>query len=210
MKNKCVICGKRKGKRFCVALREYICPACCGAERNESVDCPEECEFLKTGQDFSYSKTAEKDENLYMKLSAETIDKFDDYRHVIDGLFRDLHEKLREDQYYRDIDIVWALENRIKAYRYGEDEKEEIKLNRQGVLESTIDGFFKSYEYEQGRLSSLEKQMVASTARTFVLSSKESGLHSRAFIEKLEKMQVEQKEKEGEEGAGTSGNIIMP
>ncbi len=43
----CVICGIRKARRACPGVRGDICSICCGTEREESVDCPLDCEYLR-------------------------------------------------------------------------------------------------------------------------------------------------------------------
>ena len=43
----CKICGKRRAKRFCPAVNGDICPICCGTEREVSLSCPLECEYLQ-------------------------------------------------------------------------------------------------------------------------------------------------------------------
>jgi hypothetical protein len=45
----CKICGKRRAKRFCPAVNGDICPICCGTEREVSLSCPLECEYLQEG-----------------------------------------------------------------------------------------------------------------------------------------------------------------
>jgi hypothetical protein len=42
----CSLCEARKAKRFCPALRQEICPQCCGKEREETLDCPLDCTYL--------------------------------------------------------------------------------------------------------------------------------------------------------------------
>ncbi len=42
----CVICEKRRPRRYCPGVRGEICPQCCGAEREVTVRCPPDCEFL--------------------------------------------------------------------------------------------------------------------------------------------------------------------
>ncbi len=51
MAEKCTLCNTRRPKRYCPALREDICPQCCGREREESIACPFDCEFLNQGRD---------------------------------------------------------------------------------------------------------------------------------------------------------------
>ncbi len=51
MAEKCVLCAVRRPKRYCPALRGDICPQCCGKEREETVACPFDCEYLRQGRD---------------------------------------------------------------------------------------------------------------------------------------------------------------
>ncbi|HSU62025.1 MAG TPA: hypothetical protein VLI55_22135 [Bryobacteraceae bacterium] len=43
----CKICGKRRAKRHCPAVNGEICTICCGTEREVSLSCPLECEYLR-------------------------------------------------------------------------------------------------------------------------------------------------------------------
>jgi hypothetical protein len=43
----CKICGKRRARRTCPAVEGDICPICCGTEREVSLSCPLECEYLQ-------------------------------------------------------------------------------------------------------------------------------------------------------------------
>src|ERR1019366_9023572 len=43
----CAICQTRRPRRFCPGVRDDICSLCCGAEREITVDCPLDCEFLR-------------------------------------------------------------------------------------------------------------------------------------------------------------------
>lgn len=42
----CVICQKRKARRFCPAKSGMICAVCCGTEREVTIDCPSDCSYL--------------------------------------------------------------------------------------------------------------------------------------------------------------------
>jgi hypothetical protein len=42
----CTICQKRPPRRHCPALDADICAVCCGEERERSIDCPFDCEYL--------------------------------------------------------------------------------------------------------------------------------------------------------------------
>jgi len=43
----CKICGKRRAKRPCPVVDGEICTYCCGTEREVSLSCPLECEYLQ-------------------------------------------------------------------------------------------------------------------------------------------------------------------
>ena len=45
----CPLCGSRKGKRSCPALRTSICSACCGEKRIVEIACPDDCAYLGQG-----------------------------------------------------------------------------------------------------------------------------------------------------------------
>ncbi len=53
---KCILCGKRKGKRFCPAKDTSICAQCCGEKRVVEIDCPSDCVFLSTGHSYQSIK----------------------------------------------------------------------------------------------------------------------------------------------------------
>jgi len=42
----CPICGKRKAVRYCPAKGEQICSVCCGTEREVTISCPADCNYL--------------------------------------------------------------------------------------------------------------------------------------------------------------------
>ena len=53
---KCVVCGQRKGKRFCPAKNTRICAQCCGEKRVVEIPCPPDCDFLAQGQSYQSVK----------------------------------------------------------------------------------------------------------------------------------------------------------
>ncbi|MCW5963741.1 MAG: hypothetical protein KIT83_06870 [Bryobacterales bacterium] len=44
---KCPICNVRKPSRACPARNDFICSACCGQHREETIRCPLSCEHLR-------------------------------------------------------------------------------------------------------------------------------------------------------------------
>jgi hypothetical protein len=43
----CAICKTRREKRHCPGIQGEICTVCCGTQREETIDCPLDCEYLR-------------------------------------------------------------------------------------------------------------------------------------------------------------------
>jgi hypothetical protein len=43
----CKLCGKRRARRHCPGVGGDICPQCCGAGRENTIDCPSACEHFR-------------------------------------------------------------------------------------------------------------------------------------------------------------------
>jgi len=55
----CAICDTRRPRRFCAGVRGDICSLCCGNEREVTVDCPLDCEFLQESRKHQRAAGAE-------------------------------------------------------------------------------------------------------------------------------------------------------
>src|SRR6267142_3341319 len=47
----CPLCHVRKERRACPALRQTICPVCCGTKRLTESECPEDCVYLASARE---------------------------------------------------------------------------------------------------------------------------------------------------------------
>ena len=47
----CPLCGQRKARRACPALREQICAVCCGTKRLIEIRCPSDCTYLASARE---------------------------------------------------------------------------------------------------------------------------------------------------------------
>lgn len=46
----CKICQKKRARRYCPGVGGEICPGCCGTERENTIDCPLDCEHLQAAR----------------------------------------------------------------------------------------------------------------------------------------------------------------
>jgi hypothetical protein len=46
----CPVCGGGKARRSCPALRQVICPTCCGTKRLVEIHCPADCAWLQSAR----------------------------------------------------------------------------------------------------------------------------------------------------------------
>jgi hypothetical protein len=71
----CAICQTRRPRRFCPGVRGDICTLCCGAEREVSVDCPLDCEYLREAHKHEKPQPIEPEElpNRDLRVSEEFL-----------------------------------------------------------------------------------------------------------------------------------------
>lgn len=50
-KSACRLCETRPPRRYCPSLHSEICAPCCGQEREQSIDCPLDCEYLREARE---------------------------------------------------------------------------------------------------------------------------------------------------------------
>ena len=112
----CKICGQRRAKRACPAVQGNICSICCGTEREVSLSCPLECEYLREAH------------RREKPAPVEPQDIFDPDIDVSEAFVRS-HEELLLFCVYSlvqgtlrtagavDSDVLQALEASVKTYR---------------------------------------------------------------------------------------------
>jgi hypothetical protein len=70
----CAICEIRRPKRFCPGVRGEICSLCCGAEREVSVHCPLDCNYLQDAR--KHDKTPNINPDTFPNQDVRVTDDF--------------------------------------------------------------------------------------------------------------------------------------
>jgi hypothetical protein len=77
---KCSRCHKRKSKRHCPALGDWICSLCCGQIREKEVHCPPACPFLSKHKSYQERRIVEKKHPIQKIPASEKDDPLKDER----------------------------------------------------------------------------------------------------------------------------------
>jgi hypothetical protein len=111
----CKLCDKKRAKRHCPGSGGEICPSCCGAERENSIDCPLDCEFLREAR--LHEKPSPPALESLPNADVQLNEKFlRDHEPII--LFLCLHlRKAMETGKAVDSDAREALDALIRTYR---------------------------------------------------------------------------------------------
>jgi hypothetical protein len=70
----CAICETRRPRRFCPGVRGEICSICCGTEREVTVDCPLDCEYLQEAR--RHEKSAPVEESQISNRDIRVTEQF--------------------------------------------------------------------------------------------------------------------------------------
>jgi len=138
---KCILCRKRKAKRYCPAKNREICPVCCGEKRGVEIDCPIDCEYFVEGQKHQQQKVTMKrirreGVGTYVK-KAELYRKDPGFFAVVE---KGISAIFRGNKSIRDNDLVSALEQVKKTM---ETEKNGIYYEHTGenLFANEISGY---------------------------------------------------------------------
>jgi len=111
----CKLCNKRRARRFCPGVSAEICPQCCGEARENTVDCPSNCEHLLAARHHEQllPVTAADVPNQDIRLAEDFVRKHDELIAWLTSALADAMEKERA----VDFDAREALEAMIKTHR---------------------------------------------------------------------------------------------
>lgn len=112
----CKICGKRRAKRACPAVHGDICTLCCGTEREVSLTCPIECEYLQEAH--KREKPVPLAENQVANADIQVTEEFiRDHEELLLFSIYSLVEAALRTPGAIDADVMAALEALIQTHR---------------------------------------------------------------------------------------------
>lgn len=210
----CAICETRRPRRFCPGVRGDICSICCGTEREVTVDCPLDCEYLQEARrhDRAIPTEPQKWPNQDIQMSEEYLV---DYEELLLATGRALAVAAFEVPGTVDFDVREALESLIRTYRTLESGVyyESIPPNplAANVYRGVQAGVAEFRSAEQQRLG-MSRTRDADVMRILVFLQRvefdrnNGRRRGRAFLDGLQSLQAEAP---SETGSGTSP-LILP
>jgi len=113
----CAICNERKEKRFCPAVHGKICAQCCGEQREVTLDCPNDCAYLRQAREHEKPCGAgDLDrEALFPKVEISRQFLYE-REHLILGLSFALAKSARANRDLLDRDLIAALSSLARSY----------------------------------------------------------------------------------------------
>jgi hypothetical protein len=109
----CQLCEKRRARRHCPGIKGDICPQCCGTARENTVDCPIDCEHLQEARRHEVTVEPATSPNADIRVSEDFIRENE---HVVMWLSNSLARAIEAGAAV-DNDVREALEAQIKTYR---------------------------------------------------------------------------------------------
>lgn len=112
----CAICELRRPRRYCPGVRGDICSLCCGNEREQTVDCPLDCPFLREARE--RERLPEIDPKSVPNMDVRVTDQFlREHEHLLLFVSGTLAEAALQGHGIVDTDVREALEALIRTYR---------------------------------------------------------------------------------------------
>ena len=109
----CQVCQKKRARRHCPGVRGEICPTCCGTERENTIDCPLDCEHLQQARLHEQPAAIEDVPNKDVRVTEEFLREHEPILLWVSMALA----KSMEQQRAVDFDAREALEAIIKTYR---------------------------------------------------------------------------------------------
>ena len=112
----CALCETRRPRRFCPGVRGDICTTCCGAEREVTVSCPLDCEYLREAR--KHDKTPLFDPQQVPNRDINVTDRLlSDNEKLLASLSMTLTRAALETPGVVDFDMRDALDALTRTYR---------------------------------------------------------------------------------------------
>ena len=189
----CAICRTRRPRRFCPGVRGEICSLCCGTEREVTVECPLDCEFLREGR--RHEKTPARAAAEFPNRDIQVSEKLlRDNELLLTYLSLTIFQTAMGVPGVVDHDVLEALDGLIRTYRtlesgvYYESRPDNLLA---GSIYTAVQGGLAEYRSAEQRELGLTKTRDADVLgllvflQYFALDRDNGRRRGRAFLDAL-------------------------
>jgi hypothetical protein len=151
----CKICEKKRARRYCPGVGGEICAVCCGTERENTIDCPSDCEHLQAAR--QHEEPAQiVSADLPNKDIRLTEDFVREHEYLVMWLALALTRSMEKEQTV-DFDAREAIDALIRTYRtresgliYETRPQNPYAATIQGALQESVEELHKRIGEETG------------------------------------------------------------
>lgn len=113
---KCTLCETRRARRHCPGVHGEICALCCGEEREVTIDCPLDCQYLRDAR--QHEKRAALDPEQVPSRDVEITERFlQERQELVAAAGRCLLDAVLETTGAVDADVREALEALVRTLK---------------------------------------------------------------------------------------------
>ena len=215
----CVICQQRRARRFCAGVRGDICSICCGTEREVTVTCPLDCEYLRDAR--RHEKPVPLDASTVPNQDIRISEKFlEENEPLLVFLGGSLAATALDTPGVSDADVRDALDALVRTYRtlqsgvYYETRPDNTlaKPLFDGV-QSAVSEFRKQEQEGRGLPKTRDADVLGLLVflQRLELDRNNGRRRGRAFIDLLRSFYVPPSSNAGTGGAGGLGSsLVLP
>lgn len=133
---KCLVCGERKGNRFCAALDGHICSLCCGMKRKKEIRCLEACEYMKKGTEYQLGREISKKINSDLHMESGDVFEMDEVAPFVMAMERFFIDQfyggreVNDNHIYQSLTKIYAFQTGMQRALKGADITEELILRK--------------------------------------------------------------------------------
>jgi hypothetical protein len=214
----CAICQERRPKRFCPGVRGDICSICCGTEREVTVACPLDCEYLRDAR--RHEKLVPLDTASIPNQDIRISEAFlQDNEELLLSLGGRLGAVAMETPGVSDSDVRDALEALVRTYRtlqsgvyYETRPDNAVAKTLFDAVQSAV-AEFRAQEQESRGIPKTRDADVLGLVVFFerlAIDRHNGRRRGRAFIDLLRSIYVSPSSRAGTDTAGLGSSLVLP
>jgi hypothetical protein len=215
----CAICQVRRAKRFCPGVHGDICSICCGTEREETIACPLDCEYLRDAR--PREKPIPLDVSSIPNQDIRITEKFlEENEELLFFLGGNLAAAALETAGVSDSDVRDALQAMVRTYRtlqsgvyYETRPDNTLAQTLFDKAQSAIEEFRKQEQASRGMPKTRDADVLGLLVffERLEIDRNNGRRRGRAFIDMLRSLYVPHSSKAGADTDGTVGSsLILP